>query len=57
MKKLMVFLMVLAWTTAAGANSFTADGTVFEPTHGYTFGTGRDLLPDGFTPDHLPRRG
>jgi len=46
-KQLMVFMTVLAWTAAAGANSFTAEGTVFEPTHGYTFVTGRNLLPDG----------
>ena len=47
MKKLMIALALLSMATAAGANTFAADGTVFEPTHGYTFNTDRYLVNDG----------
>ena len=48
MKKLMFSLALLAMACAAGANSFTADGTVFEPAYGYhSVGERMGLVNDG----------
>jgi hypothetical protein len=47
-KKLMLALALLAMASVAGANSFTADGTVFEPAYGYNNLDHRfDLINDG----------
>ncbi len=40
-------LAILAAASMDNANSFTADGTIFEPTHGYTFHDDRTLINDG----------
>ena len=47
MKKLRLALALLAMASAAGANSFTADGTVFETAHGYSHKADRSLVNDG----------
>jgi len=47
MKKLILSLALLAMACVAGANTFTADGTVFEPTYGYNHLGDRYLVPDG----------
>ena len=47
MKKQMITLAFLGMASVAGANSFTAGGTVFEPSHGYTYRGERWLINDG----------
>ena len=47
LKKLALVFAMLAMATVAGANTFSADGTVFEATHGYTFNNDRVLVNDG----------
>jgi len=48
MKKLMLTLAILAMASLAGASTFTADGTVFEPTYDYNFvGNRIGLVNDG----------
>ena len=47
MKKLMLSLALLAMAAVAGANTFTAEGTVFEPTYGYNNVDRLGLVNDG----------
>ena len=47
MKKLIFTLALLAMASVAGANSFTAEGVVFDTTHDYNWRGDRYLINDG----------